>query len=164
MTELNYNELRHYGILGMKWGVRRYQNADGTLTRAGKLKRNREEYKINKQKANAEELRSVKDQYKKEKQNIKTENLSEDHKRVQPLKKKKLSELTNAELKELTQRMQLETQYKELLKRDVSKTQKFVGDVVADASKQVATKAVKASMEKEIEVVKAIFAEFVNAR
>lgn len=28
--------LEHYGILGMKWGVRRYQNADGTLTSAGK--------------------------------------------------------------------------------------------------------------------------------
>lgn len=26
----------HYGILGMKWGVRRYQNADGSLTAAGK--------------------------------------------------------------------------------------------------------------------------------
>lgn len=30
------NELYHHGILGQKWGVRRYQNADGSLTPAGK--------------------------------------------------------------------------------------------------------------------------------
>ena len=30
------NELYHYGIKGQKWGVRRYQNPDGTLTPAGK--------------------------------------------------------------------------------------------------------------------------------
>lgn len=30
------NELYHYGIRGMKWGVRRYQNKDGTLSEAGK--------------------------------------------------------------------------------------------------------------------------------
>lgn len=30
------NELRHWGTLGMKWGVRRYQNEDGTLTSEGK--------------------------------------------------------------------------------------------------------------------------------
>lgn len=30
------NELYHYGIKGQKWGVRRYQNSDGSLTAAGK--------------------------------------------------------------------------------------------------------------------------------
>ena len=31
-------ELKHYGVKGMKWGVRRYQNEDGSLTPRGKLR------------------------------------------------------------------------------------------------------------------------------
>lgn len=36
------NELYHWGIKGMKWGVRRYQNKDGTMTNAGKKRYARE--------------------------------------------------------------------------------------------------------------------------
>lgn len=32
----NTSELYHWGIKGMKWGIRRYQNDDGSLTPAGK--------------------------------------------------------------------------------------------------------------------------------
>lgn len=41
--ELTDDTLAHYGILGMKWGVRRYQNGDGSYTEAGKKRYSKKE-------------------------------------------------------------------------------------------------------------------------
>lgn len=38
MSDHNERYLEHHGILGMKWGVRRYQNKDGSLTAMGKAR------------------------------------------------------------------------------------------------------------------------------
>ena len=55
------SDLTHHGIKGQKWGVRRYQNSDGSLTQAGKKKyrsqlaaKDAEISRINRQKASQE--------------------------------------------------------------------------------------------------------------
>lgn len=45
ITKNDSDELMHYGVKGMKWGVRRYQNKDGTLTPSGKRKAVMDDYK-----------------------------------------------------------------------------------------------------------------------
>lgn len=42
---MNETWLAHHGILGQKWGVRRFENPDGTLTEAGKKRYNKQQTK-----------------------------------------------------------------------------------------------------------------------
>lgn len=91
------NELYHYGVPGMKWGVRKSRQNNKSVSRKSKK--------------------------------------SEDYLRSKQLKKKKLSEMSNAELKELNNRMQLESQYKNLKRQNISTGQKFIKDVSYEVAK-----------------------------
>ena len=102
------NELYHFGIKGMRWGVRRYQNPDGSLTNAGKKR-------LKKGQTSNEETDSS--------------NKS---------KTKTVKEMSDDELSQAITRLQLEEKYKSLSPKNVSKGKEFVDTVANDILKPAA--------------------------
>ncbi len=73
---------------------------------------------------------------------------SEDSKRAQTIKKKKIKDMSNEELRAFATRMQLERQYKDLNQSSFSKGQKIVAEVLVNSGKQIATKYTTQFMDK----------------
>ena len=121
-TEKYSHELYHYGVLGMKWGVRRNRKSASSSTPNTNIKRKRVP--------------------------------SEDHLQAQQLKKKKLYEMSNKELETLTRRMQLEQNYKNLNRQQISKGQKFVTDILTEVGKETAKNIVKSGVKTGMNALK----------
>ena len=121
-TEKQNHELYHYGVLGMKWGVRRNRKSASSSTPNTNIKRKRVP--------------------------------SEDHLQAQQLKKKKLYEMSNKELETLTRRMQLEQNYKNLNRQQISKGQKFVTDILTEVGKETAKNIVKSGVKTGMNALK----------
>ena len=128
------DEMYHHGIPGQKWGIRRYQNKDGSLTPAGRRRANKlkDEYtKLTGKRMKRNPDKKEDDKIKKGKQSL----------------KKEISEMSDTDLKNRLTRLENEKRLTQLEKERVSTGQKILtkigNDVVKpsliDAGKNVAT-------------------------
>lgn len=128
-------ELFHYGIKGMKWGVRRPDGPDGTVSSGVRRKEKREA------KAAAKaEARGGDEAWKRP---VTGDARSANNKRTR-IKRHGTDALDNKELQSLVKRMNLEQQYSSLVENQKASSRRrgaesYVKDILKDAGKQAAT-------------------------
>lgn len=154
------DELRHWGVKGMRWGIRRYQNRDGTLTEAGKKRYAKELEKLkaeekmlkNKErtKAKMDKLEELRKSNEERKQNLgegKAKKTEEKKAEAPKMEKKAVKDMTTEELQARKARLQLEKDYKDLLKQtrgeQAAKGKSFVEEVLTNSGKAMTEQVVK---------------------
>lgn len=103
------DELQHWGIKGMKWGRRRFQNPDGSLTPAGEKRYNKEMERLEKQKgkiADANAKKAKMEALQKEIEDMKSGKITGNEN-----KPKSVKEMSDDELRKAKARLDMERDY-----------------------------------------------------
>lgn len=101
------DELKHYGIKGMKWGVRRFQNSDGSLTAEGRKRYSSEDYKNAQKKV---------DKGKAMVDGVKKTRVKAAEKQHEKKIKDDLSKMSDQELRDIVNRLNMEERYTQVMK------------------------------------------------